>query len=202
MLGEPLASARGTKTLSDRRNGLLHCMCCYDLNMRSPEEFNDSGIPMGYLITFRTFGTWLHGDRRGSVDRFHNVYGTPMLHPNPSRELYEQHLMKMPPVKLDTRRRAAVLQSLRETCRVRKWKLWAANVRTNHVHSVITAQCRALNVLQVLKAHATRTMKKNGCWAGKRSPWAYRGSRKKLWTEKDLMEAIVYVEYGQGEPLP
>ena len=128
---------------------------------RSAEEFNDSGVPMGYLITFRTYGTWLHGDRRGSVDRFHNIYGTPMLPPSPSRERYERQLMKLPPVKLDSRRRVAVARSLHETCSKRKWKLWAANVRTNHVHSVVTAQCRSLTVLRVLKAHATRTMRES-----------------------------------------
>ena len=77
---------------------------------RSPEELNDSGIPLGYLITFRTYGTWLHGDPRGSVDRFHNIYGTPKLPPSPIRQEYERRLMKMPPVKLDlaaqNRRRA------------------------------------------------------------------------------------------------
>src|SRR6185295_5993359 len=146
---------------------------------QSSEEFNDSGIPIGYLITFRTFGTWLHGDHRGSVERFHNVYGTPTLPPSPSRQQYERRLMKMPPVILDSRRRAAVERSLSETCSKRKWKLWAASVRTNHVHSVVTAQCRALAVLRVLKAHATRTMRESGCWSSERTPWAYRGSRKK-----------------------
>ena len=34
-------------------------------------------VPLAYLITFRTYGTWLHGDARGSVDREHNVFGTP-----------------------------------------------------------------------------------------------------------------------------
>ncbi len=42
-------------------------------------EFNDEHIPLAYFITFRCYGTWLHGDRRGSVDRFHNIYGTPRL---------------------------------------------------------------------------------------------------------------------------
>ena len=123
---------------------------------RSPEEFNDSGVPMGYLITFRTYGTWLHGDPRGSVDRFHNIYGTPKLPPSPSRQRYERQLMKMPPVKLDSQRRAAVERSLGETCSKRKWKLWASSVRTNHVHSVVSAQCRSLAVLQVLKAPSAR----------------------------------------------
>ena len=39
-------------------------------------ELEDERIPLGYLITFRGYGTWLHGDRRGSVDRFHNRFGT------------------------------------------------------------------------------------------------------------------------------
>ena len=43
---------------------------------------NNQRIPLAYLITFRSYGTWLHGDERGSVDRFHNVYGTPRLPPN------------------------------------------------------------------------------------------------------------------------
>src|SRR5260370_25636817 len=29
-------------------------------------EFNEDHTPLGYLITFRTYGTWLHGDQRGS----------------------------------------------------------------------------------------------------------------------------------------
>jgi len=46
-------------------------------------EFTESRIPLAYLITFRAYGTWLHGDSRGSVDRFHNRYGAPLIAPNP-----------------------------------------------------------------------------------------------------------------------
>jgi REP element-mobilizing transposase RayT len=169
---------------------------------RSPADFNSTGIPVGYLITFRTYGTWLHGDRRGSTDRFHNVYGTPKLAPSPYRRQYEQRLMKQPPVTLDRRRRAAVERSLKETCSKRKWTLWAFSVRTNHVHSVVTAHCDADIVLNSLKANATRTMREAGCWKSELTPWAFRGSKKKLWTEKDLDEAIAYVRYEQGLPLP
>ena len=31
------------------------------------KEWNDTGIPLAYLITFRCYGTWLHGDARGWV---------------------------------------------------------------------------------------------------------------------------------------
>ncbi|MDQ3490280.1 MAG: hypothetical protein M3449_04330 [Acidobacteriota bacterium] len=36
--------------------------------------WNDTDIPLAFLTTFRTYGTWLHGDKRGSIDRFHNVF--------------------------------------------------------------------------------------------------------------------------------
>ena len=39
-------------------------------------EFNTIAFRSVTLITFRAFGTWLHGDLRGSVDRFHNVGDT------------------------------------------------------------------------------------------------------------------------------
>ena len=86
-------------------------------------EFSDDHIPLAYFITFRTYGTWLHGDSRGSVDRLHNTYGTPRLPPNPLRRNYERGLLKRPPVKLTATRRAAVERGIRDTCKIRKW-LW------------------------------------------------------------------------------
>ena len=32
-------------------------------------------------------------------------------------------------------------------------------------------------------------------------PWVERGSKRYLWTESDVINAVVYVEYDQGEPL-
>jgi hypothetical protein len=43
--------------------------------------WNDTDTPLAYLITFRCHGTWLHGDERGSVDRFHNRYKSPCIEP-------------------------------------------------------------------------------------------------------------------------
>ena len=31
------------------------------------------------------------------------------------------------------------------------------------------------------------------------SPWVRRGSKKYLWTEQDVIDAVVYVQYEQGE---
>ena len=45
-------------------------------------DFDDNEFPLAYLITFRCYGTWLHGDERGSMDRTHNVFGAPKIAAN------------------------------------------------------------------------------------------------------------------------
>jgi REP element-mobilizing transposase RayT len=165
-------------------------------------ESDDERIPLAYLITFRSYGNWLHGDRRGSVNRFHNVYGTRRWPANKQRAWYEQGLLSLPPVKLDSRRRAAVEKGIRETCAIRKWLLLAFNIRTNHVDSVVSANRPAWLVLNALKANATRSLREAGCWRSERSPWAGRGSKRHLWTERQVTDAVAYVLYDQGEPLP
>ena len=168
--------------------------------MQSNDEYSDERIPLGYLITFRSYGTWLHGEP-GAVDRFHNRYGTPRLPGDQARKQYNSRLLKQPAVRLDAKRRTATLAAIKETCAIRKWELWVSNIRSNHVHSVITAPCKPRKILNALKANATRNMKKAGCWLSDESPWVQGGSKRYLWTEKDLDNAIAYVLYDQGEPL-
>src|SRR6478672_9632806 len=96
-------------------------------------------IPLGYLISFRAYGTWLHGDARGSIDRFHNRYHTPYIALNERWHAYNERLLNVAPVKLNAQRRAAINNSIGETCEVRGWRLHAVNVRTNHVHAVVSA---------------------------------------------------------------
>ena len=165
-------------------------------------EFITDRIPLGYLITFRAYGTWLHGDSRGSVDRFHNRYGSPLIPPNSRWRRYNKRALKRPPVNLTSRRRGAIEAGVRETCKARNWRLWAFNVRTNHVHSVVSANRNADIVLNALKANATRKMREAGCWQSGKTPWVKNGSKRNLWDEQALIAAILYVEYEQGEPLP
>ena len=166
---------------------------------RAAFEFNEV---KGYLITFRGRGTWLHGDERGSVDRLHNKYGSPRLPANRQRRELNRSRLKNPPVRLSSKQRHAVETAIRETCQIRKWDLWTMNARTNHIHAVVSALCKPDRVLLALKANATRKLREAGCWKSDDSPWADKGSKRYLWTEQDLINAICYVEYDQGEPLP
>jgi hypothetical protein len=46
-------------------------------------------------------------------------------------------------------------------------------------------------------------MREAHTWQSERSPWVGGGGSKKyLWNEKALVDAIAYVLYDQGEPLP
>ena len=168
--------------------------------MRPPKEFRDDHTPFGYLITFRCYGTWLHGEG-GAVDRSHNTYGTPTLAADAARWRYNRRALVQPPVKLNARQRALVEKAIRETSKIREWSLWAINVRTNHVHTVVTANCQPERVLNAFKTNATREMREARNWRSKESPWARGGSKRYLWSEEQLVNAIAYVQYDQGEPM-
>ena len=164
--------------------------------------WNDTDTPLAYFISFRTYGTWLHGDQRGSINRFHNGYGDPYLAPNKSWQQYNRKRLKTDPFILGARERRAVDKAIRETCRIRKWHLQALNVRTNHVHTVVTANREPALVLNAFKANATRQLRQDQLWCHSFSPWADKGSKIRLWNERSVVNAIEYVVNGQGDDLP
>ncbi|CAN5743023.1 transposase [soil metagenome] len=165
--------------------------------------WNDTDISLAYLFTFRTYGTWLHGDKRGSVDHFHNMYGTPRIAPNQKWHQHKTRLLKYNPVKLIPEHRGAVEIAIRETCDLRGWYLYAVNVRTNHIHQVVSiGNIKPESALTAFKANATRKMRENKCWMFEHSPWAEKGSKRRLWNERHIELAIDYVINRQGEDLP
>jgi REP element-mobilizing transposase RayT len=165
--------------------------------------WNDTDIPLAYLITFRCYGTWLHGDSRGSVNRFQNRYKTNFL---PAEEKWldtNRQRLKDRPVILNTMQRQCVEKAIRETCEIRDWHLQAINVRTNHVHIVVSIGMKPPAIaLNAFKANATRIMRESNCWESARSPWADKGSERYLWNEQSLEKAVDYVIKGQGDDLP
>ena len=164
-------------------------------------DFDDNEFPLGYLITFRCYGTWLHGDQRGSMDRRHNVYGTPRLAASPSLEWSDSSQRKHLPIILDARQRKVVESAVREVCEYRKYLLRAVNVRTNHAHTVVTAMQKPEPILDAFKSYATRALRKAGLLSVIVRPWARHGSTIYLWKERDVAKAIEYVMLGQGDEL-
>jgi len=164
--------------------------------------WNETEVPLAYLISFRTASTWLHGDKRGSIDRFHNSYGAPYIPPNTRWLRYNQKQLRADPLILEARQRGTIKAAIRETCQIRGWTLLAVNARTNHVHVVVCADRDPDSVLVAFKANATRELREQGFWCQPFSPWARKGSRRNLWNERSVAAAVDYVLNGQGNDLP
>lgn len=165
--------------------------------------WNDTDVPLGYLITFRCYGTWLHGDERGSIDRFHNQYKSPYLPRSDRRRQLSERKLKSEPVLLKAEQRQSVKEAIQEVCEHRGWLLHTLNVRTNHVHAVVSIdESNPARALNAFKAYSTRRLRRDGSWNRSHSPWADKGSQRYLWNERSLAQAIEYVRNGQGDELP
>lgn len=166
-------------------------------------EFQDRSIAKGYLVSFRCYGTWLHGDRRGSVDRrYYNRYGTPKMAPNAGKQKRRTILLKHDPFLLGAAEREIVENAIREVCRVRGYVLIAVHVRTNHVHVVISNSGAPERMMDSFKAYATKALREAGRIDKDRKVWSRHGSTRYLWTEEHVGEAAEYVANGQGGELP
>ena len=152
-------------------------------------------IPLAYLITFTCYGTWLHGDKRGSVDEVHNVYGTPFVEKNSARYNEARKKMREPPMFLTEAQRILVAAVIVEVCLFRKWTLHECNVRSNHVHIVVSGDVDPDKIMKDVKAYATRRLRESGEVEQTRSVWTKDGSTKFLWTESSLFAAIEYVRH-------
>ena len=164
--------------------------------------WNDTDTPLAYFISFRTYGTWLHGDKRGSIDRSHNRYRSPYIAQDERRQHCNEQRLKAQPLILNRRQRSSIKTAILETCDIRRWTLMAINIRTNHIHTVVTAHKKPSIVLNAFKANATRQLREDGLWLEPFSPWADKGSKRNLWNEQSVARAIDYVLNGQGDDLP
>ena len=159
-------------------------------------------MALAYLITFRCYGTWLHGDTRGSVDRHGAAgYGDPVVAPSALRQRWEQSRLRGEPFGLGPDAQPVVQDALEDVCERRGWVLLAVNVRTNHVHAVVAAEVAPEVVLNSLKAWATRRLREAGLLAADAQAWSRHGSTVHLWSDKQVAAAQDYVLHGQGGPL-
>jgi REP element-mobilizing transposase RayT len=151
-----------------------------------------------YLITFACYGCHLHGSESGSVDREHNVRGTPVLELDPARATAEKRRMEQPPYDLDQLHREAVLEAIQEVCAYRGWTLLAAHVRSSHVHTVVEAEVLPERIMSDFKTYASRRLSRMSLDEPNRKRWARHGSTRWLWKPQHVSAAIQYVVAEQG----
>ena len=151
--------------------------------------------PLGYLLTWTTYGSWLPGDERGWVWR-----GKGFQIPDPIIEQDARRRMVESPCLLDGEMRTIVENTIRDHCRIRNWEVHAVNCRSNHVHVVVSAPIEPKAVREQFKAWCTRRLRE---WQRARLEsvrenwWTEKGSQRYLGDEESLAAAIRYVLDGQ-----
>jgi REP element-mobilizing transposase RayT len=151
--------------------------------------------PLAYFITFTTYGTWLHGDKRTSVMRTYD--GAKLLAPQKDFHSWERRNLATQPVTLDEHQRTIVLRTIIEHCTFKQWHLIAVHVRSNHIHIVVNTSERVDLVATALKSWSTRALRHAG--HDLRNVWTRGASRRYVFTKHKLREKLNYVIYEQGE---
>jgi REP element-mobilizing transposase RayT len=150
--------------------------------------------PIGFFLTWVTYGTWLPGDPRGWVE-----YRKGWKLPDPVRELEAAARMRENACRLSEQQRLAVEQQITETCRHRGWQLHAVNCRSNHVHVVVSAaNVASKRVRATLKAWATRCL--TAFDPLRENWWAEGGSVRWIFNDADLQSATTYTLDAQDGP--
>jgi len=156
---------------------------------------------VAFFITFSTYGTWLHGDERGSVDRDHNEFGAPVISGDPAQEKRDFDQMKHPAMVFDISHRRAVQEAIIEVCQHRGWRLHALHVRTRHFHCVLVADTTPERVMNDFKSYATRRLRQEKLIDADARVWTRHGSTRYLNEDATVLAAANYVIDDQGAPL-
>ncbi|MDA0205631.1 MAG: transposase [Acidobacteria bacterium] len=154
---------------------------------------------MAYFITFTCYGTRLHGDDKGSVDREHCAPGTAYAEASAARMKYERSRMGADPCLLGPEERFVVLKMIQNVCVRCGYTLNAAHVRTNHVHVVVAGDDDPEDVMGRMKGRASFELNRLSGRSKKR--WSRHGSTRYLWTEEEVVDTVNYVLFGQGETM-
>jgi REP element-mobilizing transposase RayT len=171
-----------------------------------------------WLFTNTTYGTWLPGDRRGSVtsvrdrrpdDRLtasrieHDRPGQPWEESLPGLCRCAVESLKGPPILLTLPQAEALLVQFQETAQYRGYTLDAVAIMRNHLHWVLTVSGDPdpNRVLADFKAYGSRALNRQFGRPSSETWWTCQGSKRILRDETALQSAIHYVLYKQPHPL-
>ena len=171
-----------------------------------------------WLLSNTFYGTWLPGDRRGSVTSVRDA--RPDEAPGDFRfehdmpgDAYEEEMAglhraaeaqrKGPPVYLDMEKAQIVFAQFRETAAFRVRVLRAVSVMANHCHLVVQTadDPDPTRLLADFKAYGSRALNRRYGKPPSETWWTTNGSKRKLKDAAAVAAAIYYVLYKQPRPL-
>jgi REP element-mobilizing transposase RayT len=151
-------------------------------------------FPLAYHITWGTYGTRLHGDERGTVDRGMNNYGDPIIGQDGDWQRIESSLLRFPPRILNPEQRVYAEQVLPAICVRGKWNLITAAAAPDHVHILLSAAVEGKDIRKWLKRWLSDAM--SGYWPLEPQQvwWAECGSVKWVWNQDYYQQVAGYVQ--------
>jgi REP element-mobilizing transposase RayT len=150
-------------------------------------------FPLAYHLTWGTYGTRLHGDPRGTVDREMNRFGDPIIDRDTEWESQETALLRFPRRILTIEQRVFIESQFEGICARGSWKPIGIAAATDHVHAILTASAEGKAIRKWLKRWISEAMNTKWSLQSEEVWWAECGSIKWIWTEDYLDRAVEYV---------
>jgi REP element-mobilizing transposase RayT len=154
-------------------------------------------MAIALFTTWTTYGTWLPGDARGWYQ-----HGRGLQEPDAQRRFEALLSLAESAWTLDPDQRRLVEKTVADHSAIRQWVLHAVNCRSNHVHVVVTAPDRPIELpREQFKSWCTRRLKerdRSASAAVRVHWWTDRGWDEYIDDEGALADVVAYVRDGQG----
>ncbi|MBT3200740.1 MAG: hypothetical protein HN350_12580 [Phycisphaerales bacterium] len=149
--------------------------------------------PLAYHITFGTYGSRLHGDPRGTVDRRQKSYGQPIVIHSEYRVQMATDQMKRQPILLTTDQCVFAQKEIEDICERGQWEFIQTACAPSHVHVLLASHREPKAIRRWLKRWLGESM--SACWAlpDGQSWWAMGGSIKCVWDKEYLQNVEQYI---------
>ena len=149
---------------------------------------------LAYHFTWGTYGSRLHGDPRGTVERQNNIYGTPVLAHDAERLREQRENLRFPPVSLTIEQCAFAEDAIPAVCERGHWELRARACAPDHIHVVLTSVFDPKKIRSLLKRWVGQALSENWSQEKEQTWWSEDGSIKWIYDDPYLRNAVRYVE--------
>lgn len=95
--------------------------------------------------------------------------------------------------------RRIIEKAIEEVCEHRAYSLQAINVRTNHVHAVVSKAIEPERLVNDFKAYSTRALRAERLFNSDEKVWSRGASTRYLWKPRHVEAAVDYVKYCQED---
>lgn len=155
---------------------------------------------LAYHITWGTYGTRLHGDPRGTVDRQHNQVDSPILAYDQHRWSVEKERLRFPPVRF-TRDQMLFIESIvPDICQQGYWAHRASAAGSDHVHIIVSSQHEPQTIPRLLKRWLGQEFSRKYPLPEGATWWSECGSIRWISDESYFRNAVKYVVRQRAGP--